>query len=191
MTKATHACDLTEINACTITIPGVLVANQQSGGRRTTSGVIKLNNLPEISDNKSVAYNDEAIIGRSTPLKTYSHSENRVISMKLHFFITKKGDGDTNLRYLRWIQSAAYPQDTLSRAPYKPPVVCKIQCGDLLAKSVPLCVVLISYNVTFPTDVAWDIVTNCPYKFDVDCQWQAVYAVDDLPYNTDIIESGR
>lgn len=179
MTKATNGiCDLQPINDCFIEVG--------SGGK------IILNNLPEISDSKSAAYNDEPIIGRSIPLKTYSHSENRVISTKLHFFIVKKEDAIQNLRDLRLLQSAVYPQDG---GPYKPPVVCRLQCGSLLATSgkgpLPVCVVLLSYNVTFPTDVAWDKETYCPYKFDVDCQWQVVYAVEEIPWNTDIIDRGR
>ena len=51
-----------------------------------------MNNLPEISDGKSAAYNDEPIMGRAFPLKTYSHSENRSISMTLHFYAIKKAD---------------------------------------------------------------------------------------------------
>jgi hypothetical protein len=180
MTLATNGCDLQPIQNCFIQ-----VGNQK----------ITLNNLPEISDSKSAAYNDEPIIGRSIPLKTYSHSENRVISTKLHFFIIKKEDAKTNLRNLRLLESAVYPQEG---GPYKPPQVCQIQCGSLLATSggetqgpLPVCVVLLSYNVTFPTDVAWDKETYCPYKFDVDCQWQVVYAVDDIPWNTNIINRGR
>ena len=185
MTKATDGSgDLIPIANCWIKIPG---------GEGDSK--IILNNLPDISDSKSAAYSDEPIIGRSMPLKTYSHSENRVISTKLHFFITKKSDAALNLRYLRRIESALYPQESDLFAPYKPPVVCELQCGALLATSgtnpAPVCAILLSYNVTFPTDVAWDKETYCPYKFDVDCQWHVVYATNDLPWNSDIITKGR
>jgi len=175
MTKATDGSgDLQPIEKCKVIIPGA-----------TT---IIMDNLPDISDTKSAAYNDEAVIGRSVPLKTYSHSENRVINTKIHFFIRKKSDAEENLSKLYALQSAVYPQ---SGDPYKPPPICQLQCGDLLAKSVPLCVVLLSYNVSYPTDVAWDKETLCPYKFDVDCSWQVVYAVDDLPNSERIVQEGR
>lgn len=175
MTKATDGnCDLLVIKKCKINIPG--------------AAPIIINNLPDISDTKSAAYNDEPVIGRSIPLKTYSHSENRVINTKLHFFIRKKADAEFNLSQLRAIESAVYPQ---TGDPYKPPPVCQLECGDLLSIKKPLCVVLLSYNVTFPTDVAWDKDTYCPYKFDVDCSWQVVYAATDLPDAGRIFTEGR
>tara|TARA_Y100000034_G_scaffold136453_1_gene213002 strand:- start:3456 stop:3983 length:528 start_codon:yes stop_codon:yes gene_type:complete len=175
MTKATDGfCDLQVIEKCKIIIPGATP--------------IIINNLPDISDTKSAAYNDEAVIGRAVPLKTYSHSENRVINTKIHFFIRKAEDGEFNLRQLRAIQSAVYPQ---TGDPYKPPPVCQLECGDLLSLEKPLCVILLSYNVTFPTDVAWHKETYCPYKFDVDCSWQVVYANVGLPTSSRIFTSGR
>lgn len=179
MTLATDGnSDLIPIDDCVVTIPG--------------GKPIVLNNLPDLSDSKSAVYNDEAIIGRAIPIKTYSHSENRIISTKLHFFIRKKADAKTNLNSLRLIQSAVYPQDPNNGAEYLPPPVCRIKCGELFSTDEgPLCVVLLSYNVTFPTDVAWDRETMCPYKFDVDCQWQVVYSTGDLPNSDRILKSGR
>jgi len=175
MTRATNKlCDLEPIKNCKVVIPGA----------RT----ITFNNLPDISDTKSAAYNDEPVIGRSAPLKTYSHSENRVINTKIHFFIRKEEDAKENLNSLRALQSAVYPQEG---DPYRPPPVCQLQCGDLLSLSKPLCVVLLSYNVTYHTDVAWHKETYCPYKFDVDCSWQVVYATHDLPHSDRIFKEGR
>lgn len=175
MTKATNGqCDLIPIENCKIIIPGALT--------------ITFNNLPDISDTKSAAYNDEPVIGRAVPLKTYSHSENRVINTKIHFFIRKEADGEENLRQMRALQSAVYPQPG---DPYKPPPICQLQCGRILSTGRALCVVLLSYNITFPTDVAWQKDTNCPYKFDVDCSWQVVYATNDLPNSNRIFQQGR
>src|SRR5688572_18614063 len=72
--------------------------------------------LPDITDSKGASYNDETIIGRSFPVKTYSHSENRSISMELHFIaLQKSGLGkpsiEQNLEWLRLIQSATYPRE--------------------------------------------------------------------------------
>ena len=175
MTQATNGlCDLEPIENCKVTIPG--------------AKTIIFNNLPDLSDTKSASYNDEPVIGRAVPLKTYSHSENRVINTKIHFFIRKDADAEENLDSLRALQSASYPQ---VGDPYKPPPVCQMQCGDLLSKGVPLCVILLSYNVSFPTDVAWHKATYCPYKFDVDCSWQVVYATNDLPNSDRIFTQGR
>ena len=153
-------------------------------------GIVRLHSLPEISDSKSASYADEPIIGRSFPLKTYSHSENRQISMTLHMFVRKQGDISLNLLVLRALESAVYPRQGSFGVPFIPPPVCKIKCGELLA-SEPLCVILKSYSVKFPTDVAWDETTYCPYKFDIDTTWEVVYKSSDLPGQFRILATGR
>src|SRR5690606_13912801 len=96
---------------------------------------IRLHALPDITDSKSASYNDEPIIGRSFPLKTFSHSENRSISMQLHFYVRKRSDIGENIINLRALESAVYPRDSSSgaNAPFVPPPVCRIKCGGLLA----------------------------------------------------------
>jgi len=160
---------------------------------------IRLRVLPEITDTKSASWNDEPIMGRSFPMKTYSHSENRTITMVCHFVVIEEQDIEDNLRALRLIESAVYPMDD-PRFPYRPPPVCRIECGQLLGGAAngtdrhPLCVILKSYSVQFPTDVPWDNgirttsgaggigkATYLPYKFDVTCNWEAVYPSENLP----------
>lgn len=181
--KASNDGSLAPISKCTVQIPN--------------AGTITLNNLPSITDSKTVIYNNEAIIGRSTPLYTYSHSGDRTISMTMHFFIVDKGDASKNLRYLRWIQSAAYPREGSGGSPFVPPVICQIKCGSLLAgnadsgSSEPLCCALQSYSVKFPEEVAWEEETFCPFKMDVETSWIVVYTSNDLPNQSRIITSGR
>lgn len=152
---------------------------------------IEMYALPDISDSKSASYNDEPIIGRAFPLKTYSHSDNRTISMQIHLFVTAPGDVEKNLGYLRLLESAVYPRrDPGSGVPFIPPPVCRIKCGELLAKE-PLCVVLKQYSVKFPTDVAWDEKIYTPWKFDVDTTWEVVYKSPDLPGQARIIYTGK
>lgn len=188
MRHATRNGNLTPIPDCTITIPG---AGPSTGGNgQRGPGIIQLNNLPDISDSKSAVYNNESIIGRSFPLYTYSHSADRQISLSLHFFIVNKGDGRRNLNYLRMIQSAVYPRQGEGGAPYKPPPICTIQCGKLLAESA-ICCALQSYSVKFPTEVAWEEETYCPFRFDVETSWLTVYNSQDLPYQDRIVSTGR
>lgn len=176
--KATNNGSLAPLNDCWVNIPN--------------AGRIVFSNLPDISDSKTAIYNTEAIIGRSTPLYTYSHSGDRTISMTMHFFVVDKGDVEKNLRYLKWIQSAVYPRGSESSggSPFKPPVICQIKCGFVLA-SQPLCCALQSYSVKFPTEVAWDGETFCPFRFDVETSWVVVYTSDDLPDQSRIVQSGR
>ena len=156
-------------------------------------GQIDLLALPDITDSKSAAYNDEPIIGRTAPLKTYSYSENRVISMILHFYITTERDKVLNLGYLRAIESATYPRNNSGApVPFLPPVVCGIRCGDLLStEGQTLDVVLKSYSVKFPTDVPWDTETYVPWSFDVNTTWEAVYDAGNLPGQNRILKVGQ
>ena len=174
--KSTNSGKLNPIQQCNLSIPG--------------GKPIVMNNLPDISDSKSANYNNEGIIGRSFPLYTYYYSGDRVINMQIHFFIVNKDDALVNLNALRLIQSAVYPRPGSGGAPFAPPPVCSIQCGQLLG-SQPLCVILTSYSVRFPTEVAWDEKLLVPFRFDVDTSWLTVYTSDDLPSNDRIITSGR
>jgi hypothetical protein len=169
---------------CYIIVPGAMT--------------IILDNLPEISDSKSASYSDETVIGRSSPIKTYSQSDNRSISMQLHFVISKPSDVTDNLKKLRAIQSAVYPREGEGGSPFVPPPVCKIKCGKLLSDRGELCVILKSYSVKFPTEVSWvadaQIGTESniftPMKFDVDTTWDVVYSSSDLPGQERIVNLG-
>jgi hypothetical protein len=156
--------------------------------------------LPDISDGKSAEYSDTPVIGRSTPIKTFSNSGIRTIGWTAHFVITEENISDyalldsvrsdkasrsqtaeTNLFYLRLIQSAVYPRSGGSAAPYAPPPVCSIRCGKLLRESGDTCVILRSYGVKYDPNVAWDEATKIPYKFSVDMQFEVVYSSENLP----------
>lgn len=153
---------------------------------------LKLKILPEITDTKRATYTDTTIIGRSFPIKTYSHSDNRVIGMRLHFLVVDPSAGDVEaiIEDLYAIESAVYPRDG---SPYKPPPVCKIECGKILGTD-PLCVILESYNASFPTNVVWDEALMVPYYFTLDTTWHVVYASDSevgLPYQEKILSDGN
>jgi hypothetical protein len=167
---------LSKIEQCYINIPG--------------AKKIILNNLPDISDSKRAVYSHEGIIGRASPLVTYGYSDIRTVSLQLHFFVIEFNDIDRNLDSLRAIESALYPRSGNSEAPFEPPPICQIKCGDILAKE-ELCVILDSCQVRIPTDTVLDEATLCPYKFDVDTQWTVVYTSSDLPEQSRIYRSGR
>ena len=174
---------LVDIPECYISIPGTNGADPFQ---------ISFNNLPELSDAKSASYADEPVIGRSTPIKAYSHSETRTISCTIHLIAvsgTGQGDIQKNLQILRAIQSCSYPQDGTNDTPFFPPPVCKIKCGQLLG-SDGVCVVLKSYSVRYPTDVTWDQTTLIPYKFDIETNWDVVYRTSELPGQERIMTDG-
>jgi hypothetical protein len=147
--------------------------------------------LPDITDTKSASYNDETVIGRSSPLKTYAQSDNRSITMQIHMVVSEPNDIEYNLVALRAIQSATYPQIGENGAPFVPPPVCRMKCGRLLSAGSELCVILKNYSVKFPTEVAWDEATFVPFKFDIETSWDVVYKSADLPGQDRIFSLGR
>jgi hypothetical protein len=150
-----------------------------------------INNLPEITDSKTASYNDETVIGRASPLKTYSQSDNRTLSVQLHMIVSSPEDVNYNLEALRAIQSATYPRESANGAPFVPPPICRIKCGSLLSAQEELCVILKQYSVKFPTEVAWDESNFVPFKFDIDTNWDVVYKSADLPGQNRILNLGK
>jgi hypothetical protein len=165
--------DLKAIPDCELIIPSV--PHILNG---TQKGQIVFNNLPDLSDQKGAAYNDEPVVGRALPIKTFSQGENRSISLTANFYILKNGDETVNLKILRAIQSAVYPRD--EAFPYAPPPVCKIKCGKLLSSN-HLCVVMKDYSVKFPTDVPWSQGSYLPYKMEISMSFDVVYPSNKLP----------
>jgi hypothetical protein len=164
---------------CYITANGI---NFPSGGGATIYARV----LPEITDSKSANYSDEPIMGRSFPAKTFGHGENRVINVKWHFVLLQGTDAEDTLEFIRFLQSMVYPMN--SPAPYAPPPIVTIQCGSLLANE-PLCAIVKSYSLNYPTDVPWDANTYLPYKFDMDLNLEVVFQTSQLPGQEDILKS--
>ncbi|NDB85196.1 MAG: hypothetical protein EB127_21215 [Alphaproteobacteria bacterium] len=153
---------------------------------------IQMQSLPDINDGKGASYGDETAIGRATPFKTYSQSDNRTVGWTAHFMITAESDVSILWRYIRAIQAATYPFDgregSLNGAPYAPPPICRLQCGDLLSKNGPLNAVMKSYSIKFDTSVPWHEETFLPYKFDIDMQFDIIYDQSYLPNASKILQ---
>lgn len=145
---------------------------------------IVMQSLPDISDGKGAQYADETSIGRAAPFKTYQNSDNRSISWDCHFVVTQESDIELYFKYIRAIQAAVYPQDGTeggtAGAPYLPPPLCQIKCGNLLSKDF-LNVVMKQYSLKFDTQVPWHEETYLPYKFDVSLQFDVIYEQSSLP----------
>lgn len=151
---------------------------------------ITMDNLPDISDTKKATYADESSIGRSTPFKNYSNSDNRAISWTCHFFVQKEGDSARILQDIRLLESCTYPKtQSTGGAPYAPPPICHLKCGRLLADDY-VCAVLESYSIKFDTALPWSEDNFVPYKVDMDLQFQVVYNQSDLPGSERIMQFG-
>jgi hypothetical protein len=151
--------------------------------------VIPLKILPDVSDSKSAQYNDEPVMGRSFPIKTYAYSENRTIGMTVYFYADTQQALNCNWTYCRIIQSATYPRSTIQMGnmlPYRPPQLCQLKGSALLATG-PLCVVIKRYGLKIPRDVPLDPTTLIPYYFTMDIEMDVVYNSTDLPGQERII----
>ena len=149
--------------------------------------------LPDINDSKSATYSDMNGIGRSMPIKVFSHGESRQITWTVHFYGEDEERIVQNLNNLRLLESLTYP-DVGESTPVIPPKIAKIKCGKLLADD-EICVILKNYSVKFPTDVVWHSIqgdeTNfIPIKFDVELQFEVVYSNSTLPGAEKIIGTG-
>lgn len=150
----------------------------------TPTRKIDLYILPRISDSRSVNYNDEAIMARSFPLKTYASGGNRSISIEIPFLIIDELADPSRI----WndkieLEACTYPQDGTDQdsAPFAPPPICRLKFGHMLGRN-GICAVLRSYNVSYPTDVAWYWGEfKIPFYFTLSTQWEAVYRTTELP----------
>lgn len=151
---------------------------------------IIMNNLPDISDSKSASYADETSIGRSSPFKNYSNSDNRTISWTCHFFIQNDSDDYKIIDDMRLLESCTYPKtQSTGGAPYAPPPICHLKCGRLLGDNY-VCAILKSYSVKFDTTLPWTEYSLVPYKLDIDLQFEVVYNQSDLPGSERIMDFG-
>jgi hypothetical protein len=182
MPKATKSTgELAPLEDCYIDIPQLSIS--VLGNPTKLPAKIVMTNLPEISDTKSASYVDESTIGRSSPFKGYSHSENRTISWTCHFIVCKESDKEMILNYIRLLEACTYPltnADSTGGAPFAPPPICHLKCGRILGENY-LCAVLKSYQLKFDTTVPWDDFSYLPYKIDVDLQFDVVYNQSELP----------
>lgn len=179
---------LVPIPKCFITITGITLPGQPS------TITIVMNNIPDVGDGKQASYTDSPVIGRSSPIKTYSQSDNRTISWTIHLISTSRNDLKQNLGYLRIFESVTYPRKGANGAPYRPPSICQIQFGSLLCDE-PLCAVMRRYNVKFPADVPYvtfdeEGAKYAPCKMDVDLEFEVVYDSASLPGAEHIIQFG-
>jgi hypothetical protein len=148
--------------------------------------------LPELSDSKGASFNSEAVPGRAFPLKNFANGDERTIGWTVHFMVTSSEDIPDYLESLDALRACVYPRDAnLNGAPFGPPPICQIRCGQLLGAIPQLCVVLRNYSFKADPTVPWDEETYLPYKFDVDLQFEVVYESARLPGADSIFNGSR
>lgn len=132
--------------------------------RKTKEG-IKQDRLPfqflpdNISESKAAIYGDIITIGRSTPIKTYSHSASKNLNFTLKFFANpEKGDMSMTPKVIKervdFCYSLLYP-DYSAGFVLKPPPKCLIRIGDQITFAGICKTVTSNYNLEGP--VPWDV----------------------------------
>ena len=80
---------------------------------------------------------------------------------------------------------SVYPFDgrdgSTGGAPYAPPPLCQLECGQLLSSQGPINAIMKNYSIKFDTSVPWDENTFLPYKFDIDMTFDVIYDQSNLP----------
>jgi len=175
-------------------IPGVYIKVMNINKTRVLgfsgdSVMIQAKILPDLSDGKGANYSDTNIMGRSSPVTTYSYSDKRAFSLEWKFIALKVDDLDENLRHKRILESCVYPRDEISGAPFMPPPICKILYGRLLGDS-PICAVLRSYSVKYDTSQVFNEYSKLPYRFDMSLQFETMYSSSKLPGQEKIAKMG-
>jgi hypothetical protein len=185
--------ELTEIPNCRIIVPrGNTYSNIGDTllNFLTNTGLITFNAMPTISDTKAAKYTEDFVMGRATPITSYSYSQARMVDFDIPLIALKSSDFQKNLAIVRLLESLTYPVDMKGQAPpFVPPPVCTIQCGQILGKN-PLCVVLETYSLKIDPSVPLDPITLLPIKFSISTRWRVVYNSENLPGQERIITSG-
>jgi len=177
------------LDDCYIRVPGVSIETAHYG----KSDRIYMNNLPEISDQKSATYTEENAMGRSVPVKAFSNGSTRKIGWKFTMWSQEEKDRLAYIKTVRTLEACVYPKEDKSNIlPYIPPPILSIKCGKLLA-DYELTVILTDYSLDFPTDQPWSIYGNSlywPTKVTMNLNFEVVYDSRYLPGASRILQIG-
>lgn len=138
--------------------------------------------VPEISESKSAKYNDIGIMGRSTPLKSYSYSDNKSIDVTFFCHSIDAITLEANKKLLRMVRSSVYPV----YSGYVPPKVGYLKIFDILENDI----VGNSYSLTYGNQYAWKD-EQLPIYMEIRANFHAVWPHSDLPGFDDIISGDK
>jgi hypothetical protein len=173
-------------------IPGVWLRIPNTKPPRD-GGVWRFKTLPEVQVQKDATYGDVTILGRSSPVKTYSGSGYRKLSVTFHLHSFSEADKNYNLLFIRALDSLLHPiyEDT-----YMPPPVAQFRCGNLVGQmsnastSLGSYVHVICMNTSYTLDpsVVWiGRIDLFPVYISVQASFDIVYPFSELPGQKDVI----
>jgi hypothetical protein len=85
--------------------------------------------LPEVSDSKEAQYSDIPILGRSSPIPTFSHSGYRRLQIVFHLHSTSEELRKYHAQFIWAAASLVHPEYEQS---YRPPRLAWFKCGTLI-----------------------------------------------------------
>lgn len=143
--------------------------------------------LPEVSDSKNANYSDIQILGRSSPVKTYSGSDYRSLSVTFNLHGTSEERLLENLEFVRGIASLTHPQYENT---YLPPPVAKLKIGEMVRgpSGGGVDVICMNYSYDMSPEVVWvDKEKLIPLHIALRADFHVVYAFFNLPGSQDVI----
>ena len=144
--------------------------------------------LPEISDSKQANYNSQTVFGRSSPIRSYSDSGARSISVNFDLYNTDEESRSTNASFLRYLAVAVHP----TYEGYQPPPICKFACGSLLSGKIdgdpePISCLIMDYNISYGRDSIFDD-KMMPFHVSGSLNLEVVHSRASLPGKKEVIE---
>lgn len=160
------------------------------GSSAPSTGEWRFIALPEVSVSKQAVYSDIPIIGRSSPIASYAHSNYRRLQITFHLHSLSLFFQDYHLQFIRAVDSLVHP---VYENTYSPPRLAMFKCGGLLAgTSIEggsyLRILVEDTSYTLSPDVVWYGDTSLiPQYMTLQLNARVIYNFQSLPGAQDVI----
>jgi hypothetical protein len=140
--------------------------------------------IPEIRTSKSANYGEQNILGRSSPVNTYSNSGNRKIDITFHLHSVSKYWMNVNVLFIQAICACVHPRYENT---YAPPPVVKFKCGELVGNGGYCNLLIESVDYSMNQDEVWfDPPFLIPQYIPLTVSAKVVYPFAKLPGTADV-----
>lgn len=174
---------LATVNGKPVFLKGVSMLIPNSGGQGFTDWQFVA--LPEVSDSKEAQYSDIPILGRSSPIPTFSHSGYRKFQIAFHLHSITDELKQYHVNFIRAVASLVHPEYNNS---YRPPRLAWFKCGSLIG--IPTAtggrgyvrILAESYSYTMDPEYVWlDQLDLVPQYIALNINVRVVYSYARLP----------
>jgi hypothetical protein len=188
--KASYADPLRKIN-CKITVSRITYGGTGSSTLLGLAGgeTFQLSSLPELTWRKEASYNTQSIIGRASPVVSYSSSKSKTLEIVLHMHSPTHQDLLNNLKATHYLAAALHPRYENT---YAPPPICTLNCGvgSPSPNNSPftfLRFIMTSMSQTFASDSVWDETLMVPRMWDTQISGEVIYNYSSLPGASSVV----